>query len=157
MGYNIIDIIDKLILIEEKAVEIYQKICENKDCSLRFKAISNILMKEELRHIKYYNELKEKFIKSDLKDISLHIYDKISKLIDKFRNNMDIPQTGDYKVLLKGALELEKKNVALLISIQGSLVTSEKDVNRVAYNILSEMIKEEQRHVKNLEPYVEEV
>lgn len=156
MGYTIIDIIDKLIKIKMKTREIYLNISHMNSEDKAFNLVAIALMKVQEKHIKYYEELKMK-IGKDVKEIDFLIYDKISFLIDEYKNRVDILEINpkNMEQILNLALDFEKKNSALIIDIQGRLVRKEVDVQTKTYSILSEMIKKEQKYLNDLKNVIE--
>lgn len=156
MGYTIIDIIDKLIMIKMKTREIYLNISHMNREDKAFNLVAIALMKAQEKHIEYYEGLKGK-IEKNVKGIDFLIYDKISFLIDEYKNRVDILEVNpkNMEEILNLALDFEKKNSALIIDIQGRLVKKEVDVQTKTYSILSEMIKKEQKYLNDLKNIIE--
>lgn len=156
MGYNIIDIIDKLMMIKKKTREIYLNISEMNEEDKAFSLVAIALMKIQEKHIVYYKELK-KNIGKDVEKIDFWIYDKISFLIDEYKNRVDILEVNpkNMKEILNLALDFEKKNSALIIDIQGRLVNKEVDVQSKTYSVLSEMIQKEEKYLNDLKNIIE--
>ena len=115
MGYNIFDILDKLIILEEKAIKMYRQIAKAKDVSPSLKTVALVLAKEEEKHIESYNVLMENLKDKELDEIYFDIYDKVSSLLNEFQNRIVMPEASDVKSLLSFALELESQNLALQI------------------------------------------
>lgn len=156
MAYTIIDLLDKLIALEQAACKMYKDIAalDNKKTPA-FKTIINVFIKEEKRHIAYYQNLKNEASNFEDIVIDFDIYDKAYSLVNEFRNRIAIPSGVEtVKELLRFALDFEKRNVALLLDIQGRLVKSKEDREKASYKILSDLISEEEKHVKNLELFV---
>ena len=83
MGYNIIDIIDKAINIENRRkIKIKKVIAENQVLP-SVKLISKILCNKIDETIKYYEELKEELKNIEIEEIDLRTYDKMSFLINE--------------------------------------------------------------------------
>ncbi len=150
MNYTIYDLIERLIDIEKNALEIYEKIEENakEKNSKNIEIITRAIRKEETKHIRYYEELKEKF-NYELNDtIDFYLYDKVVKLLYEFKSQIRIPYVGNAQDLIKYSLEFEKNSISLLIDIQGRLLGNLNDINNNVYKIISKIIEEEKKHEK---------
>lgn len=60
----------------------------------------------------------------------------------------------DIEELLKFALDFEKQTLSLVLSIQGLLIRDSADSGTVTYNVLSEIVKEEKKHIENIERFL---
>lgn len=150
MNYTIYDLIERLIDIEKNALEVYKKIEENakEKNSKNIEIITRVIRKEEIKHIKYYERLKEKF-NYELNDtIDFYLYDKVVKLLYEFKNQIRIPHVDNVQDLIKYSLGFEKNSISLLLDIQGRLLGNLNDVNNNVYKIISNIIEEERRHEK---------
>lgn len=155
MSYTILDLLEKLAVIEENACTIYKNIAAlDGSKPIQFKSAARVLAKEEERHAEKYRKLVVKAAKYDSIDIDFGIYDKASALVRSFKSRLVRPEVNEVQELLRFALNFEKENIALLLDIQGRLVKEESDTDRMSYRILSELIEEEKKHVKNLENFV---
>lgn len=153
MSYNILDVLDKLIFIQKEIRETYKEI-KTKTKDNKINILSSVLIKEEERHIEYYKKLKEKFTNELDENIDFDIYDKISFLINQFKERLYYKSPNNVRELLEFALECEEQNKALLIDIQGRLVKNKEDSQTIAYKVLSIIIKEEEKHVKNIKFFI---
>lgn len=61
---------------------------------------------------------------------------------------------GQVHGLIKYALEFEKKNIALLLDIQGRLVIDLQDAAKARYEGISKLIEEEREHEREIESYL---
>ncbi|OVE64300.1 rubrerythrin family protein [Clostridium diolis] len=150
MNYTIYDLIERLIDIENNALEVYKKIEENakEKNSKNIEIITRVIRKEEIKHIKYYERLKEKF-NYELNDtIDFYLYDKVVKLLYEFKIQIRIPHVDNVQDLIKYSLEFEKNSISLLLDIRGRLLGNLNDVNNNVYKIISNIIEEERRHEK---------
>ena len=154
MGYNIFDILDKLIILEKKAIKMYRQIAKAKDVSPSLKTVALVLAKEEEKHIESYNVLMENLKDKELDEIDFDIYDKVSSLLNEFQNRIVMPEASDVKSLLSFALELESQNLALLIDIQGRMVKYKDDVEKASYKVLEYLLEDEKKHIDNLKIFV---
>lgn len=152
--YNIIDLIDKLIAIEKSGHELYLKISESKDIDERVKIMAKVFSDQEKRHMQVYEDLKKRVYPYKDIDIEFSIYDKAAKLIYEFSALQTRKSIHNIKDIMEFSLGFEKENLALVLSLRGLFVRSQQDMETKNYEILSEIIKEEQKHIQNIEPYV---
>ncbi|WP_026888089.1 hypothetical protein [Clostridium beijerinckii] len=150
MNYTIYDLIERLVDIEKNALEIYEKI--ERDAKERnsknIEIITRVIKKEESRHIKYYEELKEKFNYELNETIDFYLYDKVVKLLYEFKSQIRFPYISSAQDLIKYSLEFEKNSIGLLLDVQGRLLGNLNDVNNSVYKIISKIIEEEKKHEK---------
>lgn len=154
VAYTVIDIMKKLSYIEEKAYLIYRELVYQSDNIPKLKILASVLAKEEKRHIEYYKTLIEKLENKPVHEIDIDIYDKVSFLLDSFKSKITNPQTLKVGDLVEYSLDFERKNLAVLLDIQGRLVRSEADTETITYKTLIDIIKQEKTHIINLEKFV---
>lgn len=154
MAYTIIDLLDKFILIENTGYEMFMNISKSESLDEKIKMLARIFANEEKKHIEIYKNLKEEIKNENNIDIDFAIYDKASKMAFQFLNNNRIADLKDRKDILELSLNFEKENLALVLSIQGLLVKDQKDANTEKYRALDEIIREEQKHIKNIEAFL---
>ncbi|WP_058486109.1 ferritin family protein [Defluviitalea phaphyphila] len=153
MPYTPIDVIEQLISIEKNAVKMYDNIIKITD-DKKIKVVLQVLKKEEIRHVNWYIDLKEKIEKEEQENIDFYFYDKIFKLIMEFKQKMYIPSVSSPKELINEAIYFEKSQEALLIDIQGRILTSNNDISTKFYQLLNKLIKEERKHSENLSRFL---
>lgn len=154
--YTIIDLLDKLITIEQKGYEMYRLISLMDDIDNNIKLVAKILAKEEQRHGNIYKDLKTEMQKIDLPMIDFSVYDKASNLISSFR----YPSSGhisSVEELLRFALNFEEQGISLVMSIQGLLIRETGDSSSITYNVLTQIIEEERKHIENIERFLPKV
>ena len=151
--YTIIDLLDKLITIEQKGYEMYKLISLMDDIDNNIKLVAKILAKEEQRHGKIYRDLKTEMQKIDLPMIDFSIYDKASNLISSFRYP-SLGHISSVEELLRFALDFEEQGISLVMSIQGLLIRETGDSSSITYNVLTQIIEEERKHVENIERFL---
>ena len=149
--YTIIDLIDKLIAIEKSACQLYMKMAGNLELEEKVRILSKVFSNQENRHIKIYEDLRERASAYNDIEVDFSIYDKAAKLVYEFSRLHTRKNINDVKELLEFSLIFEKENLALLLSIRGLFVKSQQDLDTRNYQILSEIIEEEQKHVKDIE------
>ena len=151
--YTVIDLLEKLINIEQKGYEMYKLISHMVDIDENIKVVARILASEEKRHVQLYESLKVRAEKMELPIIPFDIYDQASNLISSFR----YPVSGhikDIEELLHIALVFEEQSISLVISIQGLVVRETGDSSSVTYKVLTQIIEEEKKHIENIERFL---
>jgi len=153
--YTIIDLIDKLSKIDEEQYELYLQIYENIETRNSLKIIAKVLFNEEKKHLAGFQELKESsstFSDIDIDiDFDFAIYDRAVELIYEFSKIKSKIPIANVTELLEAALIFEKENLSLVLIVQGLFVKLYKDVETRNYIILSEILKEEQKHIDVIE------
>ncbi|MBU5590574.1 hypothetical protein KQI89_02240 [Clostridium sp. MSJ-4] len=149
--YTVLDVINKLIEIESLASDFYSDISDRGDDFSSFKVLAKVLAKEESKHVHFYENLKEEL--RDEKDIEIDFqtYDKISKIMSEFKNSFREIEKTSIGELLEFALNFEKDNLALLLTIRGKLVKTKEDVEKERYKALSFIVEEEYKHIRDIE------
>lgn len=153
MGYTIIDLLEKIIIIEQKGYEMYKAITLMEDIDEKIKVVARILASEEERHMQLYKKLKNEIKAETIPSIDFDIYDKASNLINSFRYPHS-EHMVDIQQLLRFALDFEEQSISLLISIRGLLVRGSDSAGTLSYNVLAGIIKEEQKHIENIERFL---
>ncbi|WP_432402147.1 hypothetical protein [Wukongibacter sp. M2B1] len=154
MAYTIIELLDKLILIEKNGYDMFINIAVNERLKDKIKMIARIFANEEKRHGEMYKKLKEEISHENNIEIGFEIYDKASKLAFQFLNNDRTANLENEKDILEFSLNFEKENLALILSIQGLLVREQRDANTEKYRVLDKIISEEQKHIRNIEDFL---
>lgn len=153
MGYNVIDIINKCIYIENHRRDRLISMNNKENISMKLKIIIKVFLKDIDRIINYYNQLKKNVKVEELQEIDFRTYDKISFLINEYIMTIDSININVYSVkeYLKISLELAKDKYSLFIDLQGRLYNNTKDNHYKTYEILSEIIKYTQSHINMIE------
>ena len=146
MSYNIIDIVEKAIKIEEKRIFLINELInENKNLPT-INLLGKVFEKESRKMIDYYKTIELELNNSKLEEIDFRTYDKISFLINEFFSIMFIPVVEKPKEYMNYALQLSSNQLALFLDIQGRLVNNSNRADGITYNVLSDIIvKLEQR------------
>lgn len=153
--YTVQDIIEKLILIKQDGIKIYTDIADKfKESNPMLSILAKAFAKEEARHAQYYVNLKEEIKNEEGIEIDFHIYDQVAKFLYEFRDRLMLPELKNVRELIKYGLELERKNIGLLLDIQGRLVTNPQDLSKARYEIISKIIQEGREHEKRLEKHL---
>ena len=164
MGYNIIDIVNKCIIIEENKRKIFKKIINEDSLNLikseliRLSLIVLVktFLKDIDRVIDYYEELKNRINISSIEEIDFRTYDKIAFLMNEYDNKikyMDLDEISP-KEYVDITLDLTKDKYALLIDIQGRLYNNTNDNKSSTYEVLTNLINHTDNHIKVIENIV---
>jgi len=151
MAYNIIDILDKTITINQKSKKVYLNIDYNGQDKSKFQLVRSVLMKGIEREIKYYEDIKKHLESKNLDEIDFSVYDKISFLINQFNDKIYCQNIDNITNLVNWTACLHKDIFALFISIQGELIRTSKDIETFAYETLSSVIDKKELTIKELE------
>lgn len=155
MSYTITDILDKFIKINDIRINVYEeyeeilKIRESKD-NLRYIIIVKSLIKEVYRENEYYDIIKKTRIPSEMDEVNFLSYDKISFSMESFKKNVNKYKVNDCKQIISSFIDIEQDILALMITVQGMLVLQTEDTETLAYNVLTEVIKERQNSITKL-------
>lgn len=149
--YTIVDLIDKLIEIEKSGYELYMRMSVNSQAEERVKIVAKVFSNQESKHIGIYENLRNSA--QDYKDIEIdfNIYDKAAELIYEFSTFKTTKDITNIKELIEFSLMFEKENLAVVLSIRGLFVKSHQDLDKGNYKIISQIIEEEQKHVRDIE------
>lgn len=153
MAYTVLDLLDKIIYVEEKKRNICGIGLEKVKDDTRIYILVKVLMKNLNDSIEFHKELKEEVKKTEMQEIDFIVYDKVSFLIDEFSNNVMAPDNFNIKSIFKCCLDFQKNILSLYIYIQGKIVQREEDVGTSTYKVLNTMIAEKKKEVKELEDF----
>lgn len=151
MGYNIIDIINKAIDIENRRKYIIKDSTKENQVSPVVELISKVLCNEIDEIIKYYKELKEEIENVEVEDIDVRTYDKMSFLINEYNERMYELKVTNVREYLKCTLDLTKNKYSLFMDIQGRLVNNTSNTGTKTYEILSKIITNISKQIKTIE------
>lgn len=154
MAYNTLDIIDKVINTAEKIKKMYKDIIIDTEKNSSIYILLKIFIKNIEINIKCYKSLSLEVENLSGDEIDFVIYDKISFLINEFNQKIFIYQDLSSKTLVKSSLDIEKDLLALFIDIQGRLVKTQADTNTNAYKILSKLIFQKEKKIKDIELFI---
>lgn len=148
--YDIRDVLRKGISIAELRKKTYEQAREDEG-DMRMRLIYNIMIKSSQKDIDNYEKLIASVSDNMAEIIDFAVYDKISSLVNQFARTIVKPNTRDRKELVRFALNQEKALYALIIDIQGRMVTDEATSGTIAYYVLMEVIEEKKRVIGRLE------
>jgi len=155
MAYNVADLLKKFIAMKKGAYNLYMGIASNGRVDEKCKTAARVLAREENRYMKLYEDMKNNIINSAKNhDISIDIYDKSAKLFMEFSKRHSSININSVRELLQYAMDYEKDSLAIILSVQGLLVGEYNYVETEGYKILSEIIKEQEKHIKNIETFI---
>lgn len=150
--YDIRDILSKGVMISEKKKEAYLKLQENSG-DIRMRTLVGVFIRESDKDIAYIIRMIENISDQMAEGIDFSVFDKVSSLVNQFSRTIVPIKITDRKALVNHVLEQEKATYALLIDIQGRLVTSSSPMT-VAYYALLELIEEKSRYIEELKRMV---
>lgn len=149
--YTIIDLIDKLIEIEKSGYELYTRVSVDSKVEERVKIVAKVFSNQESKHVEIYRKLRDSaYMHKDI-EVDFNIYDKAAKLIYEFSILKTKKDITTVKELLEFSSMFEKENLALVLSVRGLLIKSQEDLDKGSYKMLSEIIKEEQKHADDID------
>ena len=151
MGYNVLEIIDKAIDIQNRRKIIIKSVLGEDKAIPAMILISKVLCNQIDDIIKYYYELKDEIRDIEYEEIDIITYDKISFLINEFNNKIYNPQIDNGKEYLNFSLNLAKDTYSLFIDIQGRLVHNKNDTSTKTYDILSKLISSINKKIITIE------
>lgn len=149
MAYTIIDILQKLMDIEEDSFNLYLHMAEDAgEKSLKIMVAAKAIAKQEQKHVEYYKALIADLDIKPNDPIDVYLYDKVSKLLMEFKTHIHLYRMETMEDLIKFSLEFERSNIGLVLDIQGRLLEKISDMNNNIYKIISTIIEEEREHEK---------
>jgi hypothetical protein len=151
--YDIRDIINKAIALANQKRELYIKACEDinaPDVLLVLKVVLKTIEKE----IEHYNTMIKNITNEMAEGIDFATYDKVSSLVAQFSKIMIAPKLHNKNELVLFIIDLEEQIYALLVDIQGRMVTNEAVASTVSYYVLNELISEKEQYISNLRGFV---
>lgn len=151
-GYTILDILDRLIIMGKKGYNVYHTISLNEDMDEKIRVVARILIGRKSSHMQMYKKIRKITKKKELSSIDFDIYDQASQMISNFRYPT-LSEIDDIQHLLQFALNFEKQNLALVMSIQGLLVRGLEGNSSISYHVLTEIIEEEKKHIRDIERF----
>lgn len=153
MGYNIVDIIDKAIKVAKKRKILITSVGE-KSNTPSIKVMSKVLVKESNKTIKYYEELKKEISDIELEEIDFYKYDKMSFLIDDYNKRLIEVEVKNTREYLRNLLQAEKDVYAVFVDVRGRFVNKASDTETKTYKILSKIIDNKYKNIKELEKVI---
>ena len=151
MGYNVLDIIDKAIDIQNRRKTILKSVVSEHKAKATIILMCKVLCNQIDEIISYYHELEDKIRDTEFEEIDIIIYDKISFLINEFNNKVYYADIENAKEYLKFSLNLAKDTYSLFIDIQGRLVKNINDTSTKTYDILSKIINNIKKQIETIE------
>lgn len=147
--YDIRDVLQKGIHLTEKKIVEYTKLQENSG-DIRMRLLIGVFIRGFEKDIVYYKRLVDNISDSIAEAIDFSVFDKISSLVNQF-SRMIVPiDISDRKELVTYVLEQEKATYALLVDVQGRMVTTGRPLS-IAYYVLLEIIDVKRSFLDELE------
>lgn len=154
MGYNIIDIIDKAVEIDERILSLIEDVEKNEETNTKIVIMSKVVEKQMITKLDEYKKIREKATEESLEDIDFFVYDKISFLINEFNKKESELDMTNLKSYVKSIISIKKEEDALFLDIKGRLVNSEFGYNKENYNFIVKIIEIIEKFIYNLESIV---
>lgn len=151
MAYTAADIIDKAIEILNRRIEEYERIEKENEDVPYVKIISKVIIKESHETMRYYEDSKHIVGNESFEEIDFHTYDKISFLINQFNQRTYSLKFTNAKEYFENLLEFQRDVRTLYVDIQGRLVRNADDVNKITYEILTNIINHKTGQIIKLE------
>ncbi len=156
MSYNVIDIINKCIYIENEQKKMFEVFLDDDNASIKLQVLVKVFLKDTDRIINYYNQLKEEIFEYELEEIDIRTYDKIAFLMNEYNIRMHSVNLNKVspREYLKIFLELARDKQSLFIDLQGRFYNNARDSQSNTYKVLSKIIEYTKRHTKMIEKTV---
>lgn len=146
--YDIRDILRKGLVINEKRLEEYRKLQENSG-DVRMRILIGVFIRALEKDNLYIQKLIDNITDSIAETIDFGVFDKVSNLVNQFARTIVPINIKERKPLSIFVLEQEKATFALLVDIQGRMVTSSSTTS-IAYYVLLELIEEKRTFIEEL-------
>ncbi len=153
--YDIRDVLRKAIDIALRKREMFEKLKEDAG-DMRVRMQIGVFIKAMDADIHYYENVIKNISDAMAEGIDFGVYDKISFLVNQFTRTIVPPKLGDPKTMMKYFIEQEKAAYALLVDIQGRMVTDERIASSIAYYVLLEAIEDKSKKIADLEKFIHE-
>ncbi len=147
--YDIRDILRKAIDVTNRKKIEYEKLLENSG-DVRMRILIGVFIRATQKDIDYYQKLIDSITDSIAETIDFGVFDKVSNLMNQFNRMIVKLDIKDRRELVSFALNQEKSTYALLVDIQGRMVTS-NSASSIAYYVLLELIDDKRKFIEELE------
>ena len=151
--YDIRDVVKKAIDIANQKKALYEKLSENvwdPGTQLAIKVLKGAVESD----ISHYKSMIDNISDEMAETIDFGIYDKVSSLVNQFSRLILMPDLQTKTSLIEFAIDLEERSYALMIDIQGRMVTETKMSETVSYYVLTELIEEKRLFVEKLRAFL---
>lgn len=158
MSYTVIDLLDKIINIAESKKNNYSSYLKDKKENSKDYFLVKVINKNIDKSIDYYKKLRNEVYAIDTEEIDFSTYDKISFLINEFKNSNiceDLKDKNSTK-LENSYLNFQKEVLALNLSIAGRLVKNEKDTKTKAYETFQNLIEQKRKNIIEIEKFIKD-
>ncbi|HAS74501.1 MAG TPA: hypothetical protein DCS67_10180 [Clostridiales bacterium UBA8960] len=146
--YDIRDILRKGLMINQKKMEAYQKLQENSG-DVRMRILIGVFIRALEKDVLYLQKLIDSITDSIAETIDFGVFDKVSNLVNQFSRTIVPIDIKERRALSLFVLDQEKASYALLVDIQGRMVTSSTTTS-IAYYVLLELIDEKRKFIEEL-------
>ena len=147
--YDIRDILRKAIDVTNRKKIEYEKLLENSG-DVRMRILIGVFIRATQKDIDYYQKLIDNITDTIAEAIDFGVFDKVSNLVNQFNRMIVKLDIKERRELVSFALMQEKSTYALLVDIQGRMVTS-NSASSIAYYVLLELIDDKRKFIEELE------
>lgn len=150
--YDIRDVLRKAIDIAIRRRSMFERLKEDAG-DIRIRMQIGVFEKQVDMDIHYYENIIKNISDSMAEGIDFAVYDKISFLVNQFTRTIVPPKEISQKSLLSYFIEQEKASYALLVDIQGRMVTDKAIAESIAYYVLLDAIEDKTKKIRDLERF----
>lgn len=150
--YDIRDVLRKAIDLAIRRRSMFERLKEDAG-DIRIRMQIGVFEKQMDLDIHYYENIIKNISDSMAEGIDYAIYDKISFLVNQFTRTIVPPKEINQKSLLNYFIDQEKASYALLVDIQGRMVTEKAIAESIAYYVLLDAIEDKKKRIRDLERF----
>lgn len=151
--YDVRDVLRKAIDITLRKREMFEQLKEDAG-DIRIRMQISVFEKTMDTDIHYYETMIKNITDAMAENLDFAVFDKISFLVNQFTRTIVPPKLTDQKSMLRYFLEQEKAAYALLVDIQGRMVTDKRIAESIAYYVLLEAIEDKRKRIADLEHFL---
>ncbi len=148
--YDIRDVIDKYKRITEQRIAIFESMVADEG-DIRNRMLINVFIKSARKEIEHCHQMRASISDAMASALDFDVYDKISFLVNQFSRTLVRANLRERRQLVDYALLQEKAVLALLLDIQGRMLSQEGMEEKVAYYVLTELIELKKRFIQQME------
>lgn len=151
--YDVRDILRKAIDIALRKREMFEQLKEDAG-DIRIRMQISVFEKTMDTDIHYYETMIKNISDAMAESLDFGVFDKVSFLVNQFTRTIVPPKLMDQKSMLRYFIDQEKAAYALLVDIQGRMVTDKTMAETIAYYVLLEAIEDKRKRIADLESFL---